>query len=294
MLNRIFGRGWLPDSPDSRDYTCQTDSISDMYPKLGVKQIQDFEIPESLVDLREWCSSIENQGSFNSCTAHAGVALVEFFVKKAYDKDFEASPLFLYKVTRKLIGFEDDSGAFLRDTMKAMVLFGIPPEEHWNPEDINDEPSAFCYAFAQNYQADEYFRLDTPNTSPCDLLHHIKIHLYLKLPTMFGFRTYTSFDEVSTNGKIPFPSTSESHTGEHAVVAVGYNDHLEIENWRNEKKTVGALLIRNSWGKDWGDGGYGWLPYDYVLKGFTSDWWSLLCNEWIDTGQFGIVKSEST
>ena len=80
---------------------------------------------------------------------------------------------------------------------------------------------------------------------------------------------------------------NEDFTEGHAVIAVGYNDSLEIENWRNEKKTVGALLIRNSWGTGWGDEGYGWLPYAYVLKGFTNDWWSLHKNEWIDTDQFG-------
>ena len=45
-----------------------------------------------------------------------------------------------------------------------------------------------------------------------------------------------------------------------------------------------AALSLSSTG--WGDGGYGWLPYDYVLRGQAIDWWSLIQAEWVDTGQF--------
>jgi C1A family cysteine protease len=241
------------------------------------------------VDLRPWCSPVEDQGELGSCTAHAAVGIVEYFERKAFGKHLDASRLFLYKVTRNLLHWTQDTGAFLRTTMGALVLFGLPPEEHWPyvPRDFDKEPPAFCYAFAQNYQAIRYVRLDPPGTTEEALLSRIKSHLARGLPAMFGFTVYQSIDQAKTTGKIPFPTRGERILGGHAVAAVGYDDDLTIENTSGETpSTQGALLVRNSWGTAWGDEGYGFLPYDYVLKGQAVDWWALLKSEWIDAEAF--------
>jgi C1A family cysteine protease len=76
----------------------------------------------------------------------------------------DASRRFVYKTTRSLMRLTGDTGASLRTTMKALVLFGAPPEEHWpyRTREFDDEPPAFVYALAANYRALVYFRLDAP------------------------------------------------------------------------------------------------------------------------------------
>ncbi len=202
MSELTYAMGWLPDYPDFRDYQCnktdvpsrlkvldQSDSISKMLKKAGVSDTARVSLPAHS-DLRQWCSPVENQLALGSCTAQAGVGLVEYFERRAMGKHVDASRLFLYKATRNLLHLSGDTGAYIRTTMGALVLFGVPPEEYWPYTDkkfgeavlpnyhFDLEPPAFCYAFAQNYQAISYYRLDPPGINQKELL--IDIHWFNK------------------------------------------------------------------------------------------------------------------
>jgi len=287
-FNDEAGMGWLADYPDYRDLTSEHEEIKSMVEKIGMKDVVNLNLPQTK-DLRRWCSPIENQGSLGSCTANAGVGLLEYYEKKAFGRHIDGSRLFLYKTTRNLLRWTGDRGAYLRTTMAAMRLFGVPPKKYWPyvTTDFDKEPSSFCYSLAQNYQAIRYFRLDYNGITRTHLLEKIKMYIAHGLPSMFGFTVYNSISDARRTGKIPYPSRGDRRSGGHAIVAVGYDDHMEIRS-RDGSVTTGALLIRNSWGTGWGENGYGWLPYKYVLNGLAVDWWTLLKNEWVDTKQFGL------
>jgi C1A family cysteine protease len=243
------------------------------------------------VDLSFWCSPVQDQRSLNCCTAFAGTALLEYFARRRMGKYTKLSPLFLYKAARNLMKTTDDVGASIRETMRAMTVFGVAPEKYWtyDEEFLDEEPDSFHYSYAQQYQTLKYFRLDEANLASKLLLFRIKAVLAAGFPCAFGFTVYNSINqEYIQKGYIPYPSKTDEVIGGHAVVAVGYDDYRETYSANGELRKRGALLIRNAWGKNWGIQGYGWLPYDYVLDGLTADWWSILKAEWFDTGNFGL------
>ena len=301
QTSETVSTGWLPPMPDLRDYSVEHDEIRQLASTLNIPSINNLSALPNKVDLRQWCSPIENQGHLGSCTAHAGVGIVEYFENRAHGGHIDGSRLFVYKTTRKLMGLVGDTGAWLRTTMGALSLCGVPPEKYWpytdqaqpGPEGgrtFDDDPPAFVYAIADNYEALRYFCHDPigEDIAPDNVLNNVKRYLAAGVPSMFGFYGFPSANATNVPGAFPFPCAGERAVWGHAVVAVGYDDGMKIKNTQCNIETTGALMIRNSWGTSWGDGGYGWLPYAYVSKRIALDFWSMLSMGWVNTGQFGL------
>jgi C1A family cysteine protease len=84
-------------------------------------------------------------------------------------------------------------------------------------------------------------------------------------PVVFGFTVFDSFmsQKVARTGIAEMPKRNEQPQGGHAIMAVGYDDSKE------------ALIIRNSWGTNWGLNGYFYMPYGYITNNLATDFWTI-------------------
>ena len=240
------GMGWVPDVPDFRDLRFSA--------RASV-------VPGSR-SLRERMSPVRDQGDLGSCVGHAVCAAVEYLRRTDDDLyDTVYSPLFVYYGARRAWGWqEEDTGAYIRDGVKVVQREGVPPEGRWpyRVDRFTHEPMPTAREEATRWQLGSYRRAET--------LTDVLTALSDGAPVVGGFACYSSMftEEVDRTGDVPMPGRGDVLLGGHAVCFCGYDGSRQ------------RVLFKNSWGEEWGDGGYGTLPYAYVgSRSLSDDFWVL-------------------
>lgn len=180
----------------------------------------------------------------------------------------DVSRLFHYYATRKIEGTTaQDSGATIRDTLKAGNKYGVLDEKKYpyNPGKFAQNPPDALWTEAAKYKVTAYHSIADGD------LTTIKSVVADGYAVGFGFTVYSYFmsQEMANSAKLCVPASTEFIEGGHAVCVVGYDDKMVMPDG-----SVGAFLIRNSWGKGWGLAGYFWMSYKYVGNtSLCSDFW---------------------
>ena len=201
-----------------------------------------------LLDLRGVDSVILDQGQLGSCTGNGIAGCINFLHVKTGET---FSRLFVYYNERAIEGTVDqDSGANIDDGINSVKTQGVCLESVW-PYDITQftvKPSDEAYAQASKDVVTDYLQVNS--------LAEVKMCLAAKFPVVFGINIYESFedDAVATSGHVPVPQPNEQCLGGHCMKIVGYDD---VNQW---------VIVANSWGTGWGDKGYCYLPYPYILS----------------------------
>src|SRR5690606_3057585 len=123
-------------------------------------------------------------------------------------------------------------------------------------------------------------------------LRNMKQSILDGFPVIFGFPIHESITSMTGPDYVVPPPQSEhdKRLGGHAVLTVGFDDEVAVPssslpNFTEDDKR-GALIFRNSWGPDWGCGGYACLPYYYVRHCLAIDCWTILQTDWLNLEVF--------
>ena len=231
---------WIRDKIDPRDYKYQVTN----------------KVQANSVDLRSFCSPIEDQGNLGSCTGNAVAGAIEL-LNKRNKKQTDVSRLFIYYYERLLEGTVNyDSGAYIRDGIKACYKYGASLESLWpyNIKKFRSAPNAIAVADGSKRKIKLYQRI-ADHDGCLDALN-------AGYPIIIGFDVYQSFmtSTVAYTGMMQYPNTKKERLlGGHAVLLVGYD------------KTTQRYIARNSWGIGWGDKGYFYMPFSVIQNSSMSD-----------------------
>ncbi|MFG3419804.1 C1 family peptidase [Micromonospora sp. NPDC048063] len=226
--------------------------------------------PEGRVTLDRWFPPVIDQGTVPLCTAAVVTALAAYFARRARHTMVQPSVLFNYRMARRLMGTPDRRGAHIESSIAAWQRFGLPDEASWpwDASTVNADPptdlapSPDCPAEVTSWR----IRRDSIDASR--YLAVLRDALRVGLPVACEFPLYVSQFAAIGTGVIPMPRENERSLGRHIALLTGFDDAGR------------HFRVRNSWGPEWGERGYGVLPYAYIEQGLVGDSWLVAENSW--------------
>ena len=185
-------------------------------------------LPE-VVDHRPTMFPIRDQGNQGSCAAMAGSAMKEWQERLDVNINEYMSPQFIYNNREDLL----EEGMHMRDLMEILKEKGDCVEKVF-PYGTSGLPSIEVLMDASKYKILNYASIET--------IDDLKLSLYSNGPCIIAVPVY-NFSE-----RMWFKGPKDKLLGGHALCVVGYNKE--------------GFIIRNSWGKDWGQEGYCIMSYE--------------------------------
>lgn len=232
----------------------------------------DFEVPIRF-SLKKYAPTPGNQGRQGSCvgwaTAYAARTALEASQKSISNKskvnEYRLSPAYVYNNVR---ANDQCEGSYISSALSFIQNNGVAPLSHFKYSDKScvSIPSDSLRKVALPYRIGSYERLFNSGS----MAKHVKVRQVLAkgYPVVIGMFIPEDSGFYDTKSlwvptQLDVDNLAANRAGGHAMTVVGYDD----------KKYGGAFEVINSWGTNWGDGGFFWISYSsfnkFVFEGYA-------------------------
>jgi hypothetical protein len=225
--------------------------------------------PAVAIDYRPNLPPVFDQEQRGSCVACAAIWTIKAYqeiIEGEYPND-GLSAAFLYSLCKQNDGMPSEEGTQPKTAMKLLQKYGVCPENIMPYSKLTELPIPQVPQISSKaLDAGVVFRIETYaqlcssyDFNRGQVLNAMRQALKKEGPFMIALLVCENF-EPDENNFLPLPEGS--FRGGHAVGIVG------------DLPSRGCLILRNSWGADWGDNGYAYLPYEWITR-ISHMGWSL-------------------
>ncbi len=214
----------------------------------------------------EYGLTIRDQSGRGTCSVFAIVGLMEFEYAHLLGQKVNLSVEYLNWASNQVTG-ETEDGSFFSDALKGLLKYGICEDSLFPYYSRNYtkkvEPSAAALKDGKKRREAriDWIKQWNPNFGMSgDQILQVKAQIRAGHPVAIGFQWPKGEGDYRrvVDGIMTVPPREGVFDG-HSIIMVGYQDDPKISGG-------GWFLFRNSHGINYGDGGYGKMPYEYLSK----------------------------
>jgi len=215
--------------------------------------------PPSEVDLTEFAVPPGNQGAHGACASFTTAYTLGGWLGNY--TGHEGAPFSAMSVYNQVNGGSDTRGTTFAANFRVLETLGAVEEAYWTKpfSDFRGQPTAAEKTNAALHTITSHTLLFAGDNQGGTARVAIETALANNRPVALGIPVYDAFFRLnSSDSTLTLAEATGSVRGNHAVAVLGYDE--------------AGVIVENSWGTGWGDGGFATLGWDFITsRAFEAD-----------------------